>query len=372
MQTLATRQEVRRQRVAEPVFSICIPQHNRTSFIVEACRSLASQTYHNFEVCISDDCSNDGGEERLLEFLEDSDLSFTYRRQTHNLRYDGNLRAAIDLARGTYVFLMGNDDCLAGPTVLEEVLAQIERNAPVSVALTNFEDYASGTRVSSMPRRGIAGHGPDTAVQTFRNFSFVSGVILETHAARQHATHRWDGSEMYQVFLAARLIAAGGALLYIDASAVRKDIHIPGECVDSYQARPRLQPCPIVTRHLPLGQLARLVADAVTPYAEPRQRGPLIEHIARQLYQYTYPFWILEYRRVQSWRYALGVCLGLRPEHSLAGLALSFAARLRLAFLFWTDKHAGVDAAGRSLRRAAPETVPICQVEHVRHRWADY
>ena len=103
-----------------------------------------------------------------------------------------------------------------------------------------------------------------------------------------------------------RLIAAGGALLYIDASTVRKDIHIPGERVDSYQARPPLRPCPIVTRHLPLGQLPRVVADAITPCAEPRQRGRLIEHIARQLYLYTYPFWIVEYRRVQSWRYALG------------------------------------------------------------------
>ena len=53
---------------------------------------------------------------------------------------------------------MGNDDCLAGPAALEEVVARIERNAPVSVALTNFEDYASGARVSRMPRRGIAGH----------------------------------------------------------------------------------------------------------------------------------------------------------------------------------------------------------------------
>jgi Glycosyl transferase family 2 len=330
------RQEVRRDRVAQPTLSICIPQHNRTSFIIEACRSLAAQTFQNFEVCISDDCSDDGGEDRLLEFLEDSDLSFTYRRQTRNLRYDGNLRAAIDLARGRYVFLMGNDDCLAGPTALEHVVAQIERNAQVSVALTNFEDYASGARVTRTPRRGIAGRGPETAAQTFRNFSFVSGVILRTDAARQHATTRWDGSEMYQVFLAARLIAAGGRLLYIDASAVRKDIQIPGEGVDSYQARPRLQPCPIVTRHLPLGQLARLVADAITPYAEPRQRGRLIERVARQLYLYTYPFWIVEYRRVQSWRYALGVCLGLRPAYSLKGLALSTASRGRLELLFWT------------------------------------
>ncbi len=328
--------EIRRERVAHPVFSICIPQHNRTSFIIEACRALARQTYPNFEVCISDDCSTDGGEQRLLQFLDNAHLSYTYRRQTRNLRYDANLRAAIDLARGDYVFLMGNDDCLSSPTVLEDVRADIERNAPVSVAVTNFEDYASGQRVTRFARHGLAGRGPETAVQTFRNFSFVSGVILATDSAQRHATERWDGSEMYQVFLAARLIAAGGRLLYIDASAIRKDIQIPGESVDSYMARPRLDPCPIVPRHLPLGQLPRLVSDAISPYAPPDQRGALIERIARQLYQYTFPFWILEYRRVQSWRYALGVCLGLRPTYSVRGLALPSIARLRLSLLFWT------------------------------------
>ena len=91
-----------------------------------------------------------------------------------------------------------------------------------------------------------------------------------------------------------------------------------------------------MTRHLPLGQLTRVVADAIIPCAEPRQRGRLIEHIARQLYLYTYPFWIVEYRRIQSWRYALGVCLGLQPQYSLQGLALSRGARLRLGLLFWT------------------------------------
>ena len=30
-----------------PFFSICIPQHNRTSFLIEVCRSLDAQTFRN-------------------------------------------------------------------------------------------------------------------------------------------------------------------------------------------------------------------------------------------------------------------------------------------------------------------------------------
>ncbi|MDB9482187.1 glycosyltransferase, partial [Dolichospermum circinale CS-537/05] len=50
--------EVRNQYIENPFFSICIPQYNRTSFLIEACKVLAQQTFKNFEVCISDDQSN--------------------------------------------------------------------------------------------------------------------------------------------------------------------------------------------------------------------------------------------------------------------------------------------------------------------------
>src|SRR5438445_5809273 len=96
-----------RKLVDEPFFSICIPQYNRTSFLIEACKTLIEQTFKSFEVCISDDCSTDGREEELLRCLEQSDLSFVYFRQGQNLRYDGNLRASIDLSEGQYCFLLG-------------------------------------------------------------------------------------------------------------------------------------------------------------------------------------------------------------------------------------------------------------------------
>jgi hypothetical protein len=173
------------------------------------------------------------------------------------------------------------------------------------------------------------------ASSAFRNFSFVSGVIFRTDKAREHATSRWDGSEMYQMYLGSRIIASGGGLLYIPEVAVRKDIFIPSETVDSYAARPRLNPCPIVERPLPLAQIGRLVADAIAAPGVPTEKGHSIERIFRQLYAFTFPFWILEYRRVQSRRYALGVCLGLRPAKSMANLSLSRAGRVRLSLLFW-------------------------------------
>ena len=327
--------ETSQDSVRAPYFSICIPQYNRTSFLIEACKSLQRQTFTDFEICISDDCSTDGRSRELVDFLRYLSFPFVYQRQDANLRYDANLRCAINLARGRFVFLLGNDDCLASATVLQELHAQLQRHADVCVAVTNYADYRSGQSFARVRQDGVVGSGPSVALSAFRNFSFVSGVIIRTTEARLHATSRWDGSEMYQMFLGSRIIATGGSLLYMSLVAVRKDIHIPNEGVDSYAAQPRLDPCPLVERRLPLVEIGRLVADAIAPYELPGAHGRSIERIFRQLYAFTYPFWIVEYRRVQSWRYAVGVCLGLRPRNSLADLTLPRAGRLRLSLLFW-------------------------------------
>src|SRR2546430_1071908 len=77
-----------------PFFSICIPQYNRTSFIIEALRVLAGQTFEHFEVCISDDCSPDGRQSELQQVLRDLNLRHVYWQQPTNVRYDENLRSA--------------------------------------------------------------------------------------------------------------------------------------------------------------------------------------------------------------------------------------------------------------------------------------
>src|SRR5438034_8496188 len=111
--------------VLKPFFSICIPQYNRTSFLLEVCKSLAAHSFKIFEICISDDCSTDGRADELISFLRQANLSFRYKRLESNQRYDANLRASIDLASGKYCFLLGNDDALASSTILERIYHEI-------------------------------------------------------------------------------------------------------------------------------------------------------------------------------------------------------------------------------------------------------
>lgn len=339
-------------RRTAPAFSICIPQFNRTSFLIEACRSLATQSFANFEVCISDDRSTDGREEELLSFLKSSGLEFSYARQAKNQRYDGNLRSAIAMARGELVFLLGNDDRLAQPDTLERIHEKIHKSGPVQVAIANYAELGTGRIFHRVPG-GILGSGPTAAVRAFRNFSFVSGVILDAQAARRWSTDKWDKSEMYQMYLGCRILAAGGTLLGIDEICIEKDIQIPNESVDSYASK-KVAHKGLSPVALPMAQIVPLVADAIAPYMDPISLDKTLTEMTSRLIVFTYGFWLIELRRTQSWRYAVSVYRGLRPKRILAGLPIGRPGRLTIGLLYAIVGLGGLTVPVSLFRRLEP------------------
>jgi len=314
----------------KPFFSICIPQYNRTDFLIKACRSFSRQKFDKFEVCISDDCSNDLKEATLLDYLRNSGLVYVYVKTGRNLKYDGNLRNAIALSLGEYLLLMGNDDGMSDAVVLRAVQDEVIRFGPVDVVITNYRELPSGRIYRRITGTGVLGSGPATAASTFRNYSFLSGIMLKGDLARQAGTEAVDGSEMYQMYLATRMIAAGGRLLGIDRVCVDKDLQIAGQTVDSYRALPRVHPCPIVERPLPMVQLLQVIAMGLGPGDADMSREKNLIHVAKQLYRFTYPFWVIEYRVSQSWRFAVGVYLALRPTRIANGLTFTRHGQFQL------------------------------------------
>jgi glycosyltransferase involved in cell wall biosynthesis len=308
---------------------------------MEACRTLQRQTYRDFELCISDDSSTDGRTAELIEFLTELSVPVVYYRHSRNVRYDANLRSAISLASGKFCLLMGNDDCLTDEQTLERLQQEIANRSSIGVVVTNYEEYEGGRQYRRVPRTAIVSCGAAVAASRFRNLSFVSGVILRRDRAQAHATDRWDGSEMYQMYLGSRIVAEGFDLLEIDQVSVRKGISIPGDSVDSYAARPRVWPCPVVERITPLVQVGGLVFDAVSPYAAGRLKA-LGVRIFLQLLLFTYGFWIVEYRRVQSWKYAVGICLGMRPKNVFRHLPLGWPRRVFLCSVYGMVTGAGL------------------------------
>ncbi|HVV73368.1 MAG TPA: glycosyltransferase family 2 protein, partial [Verrucomicrobiae bacterium] len=277
----------------------------------------------------------------VLKWLATANLPFRYARSETRLGYDANLRASISLARGRYCLLFGNDDALAESSSLSGLEAEIRLWCYPEVVITNYLELADKTVRGRITSPGVLGRGPLTGLRHFRKFSFVSGILLDRRAAQAFATVKWDGSEMYQMYLGCRILAAGGRLLGLERILVHKGVQIPGETVDSYATKA----CPeqgVKEFRLPLSQYGQVALDAARPYLSPGQRTHWTVRVMLQVLLFSYPPWLVEYRRVQSWRFALGVALGMRPRNLLQTLRIGWAPRWFLGGVYASVTLAGL------------------------------
>lgn len=302
----------------KPFFTLAIPHYKHRRHLEIVLDSLFAQTYKDFEILISDDCSPDDSNAVIPSLLEKSNRAFRYYAQTVNLGYDGNVRFCLRAARGRYVFLLGNDDALAAPDTLDNLVELLRDLDLPEVVFTNYEDWNSGELVRRALSTTALGAGPALAITHFRSFSFVSGLIYDQAAAVRHETDRWDRSIYYQIYIACRILAAGGRLGALDLCAVRKDVRVDGQTVANYASKWANVPWSFQSRHTGLDSVIRVTADAVLPLVPKAEQQITLRRIVAKVLMSSYPFWLLEYRRVSSWSFAAGVARGMWPQKLLA------------------------------------------------------
>lgn len=92
-----------------PFFTIGIPNYERPHYLREALQSILAQSFTDFEVIVSDDCSKEDIESVINEF---ADPRLRWVRQEINLGAVANFNYVIGQARGRYIVLHQNDDLL--------------------------------------------------------------------------------------------------------------------------------------------------------------------------------------------------------------------------------------------------------------------
>lgn len=320
----------------EPFFTLAIPQYKRRRFLEVNLAHAFSQDCDDFEILVSDDLSPDDSNGVIPGVLEASNRPFRYFAQRRNLGYDGNVRFCLANALGKYVIMLGNDDALASPDVLSKLKQALIALQFPEVCVTNYEDWETGAVTRRAFGTAILGKGPAAAAHYFRSFSFTSGLIFSREAAARHDTDRWDKSVYIQIFLACRILAAGGRLGGLDVIAVLDHIRLDGKLVpETYRVRFENAPLSFNSLHTGLDSVARVTVDALAPYTDPRGRSVLIRRVYTQLLTITYPFWLFEYRRLANWGHAFGVARDLWPAHQLSEYKLTIRDRAFLWLVYF-------------------------------------
>lgn len=113
----------------QPKISFVTATYNSAKTLKQLISSIANQTYQNIEHVIIDGASTDG----TLEIIK------KYQKEGYCIRWisekdDGPCDAVAKgtrMASGDYINILGSDDCLLSPTILEKVIRELQSKPDV-------------------------------------------------------------------------------------------------------------------------------------------------------------------------------------------------------------------------------------------------
>ncbi|MBC2774689.1 glycosyltransferase [Rhizobium sp. AQ_MP] len=115
-----------------PLVSVCIPSYNHEKYIGACIESILRQTVSDFEIVITDDCSNDGSV-ALIRSIDDPRIRLFESAVNQGPAVAANNN--ILNARGEYLCLLASDD-LFHPKKIEKQLAYLTANPEVAAAFS--------------------------------------------------------------------------------------------------------------------------------------------------------------------------------------------------------------------------------------------
>ncbi|MBS1567376.1 MAG: glycosyltransferase family 2 protein, partial [Bacteroidetes bacterium] len=138
-----------------PLISICIPVYQKKEKLRRLLRSIAIQTFTEYEIIVSDDSPTDEMEQLLPEFPS---LNILYHRNTPSLGVPANWNRAVSQARGEWIKIMHDDDWFSSPSVLEQFArAAIENTAGfIFCGYTRFHELTAKKVAVTLKKRELS------------------------------------------------------------------------------------------------------------------------------------------------------------------------------------------------------------------------
>ncbi len=120
-----------------PLVSVIIPVYNVQLFLREALDSVVTQTYHNIEIIVIDDGSDDGSEIICDEYQEKDSRVCVIHQKNHGLSTARN--AGLDIVSGEYIAFLDSDDAYH-PDMIQKMLKAMARWG-ADIAISGISSY---------------------------------------------------------------------------------------------------------------------------------------------------------------------------------------------------------------------------------------
>jgi glycosyltransferase involved in cell wall biosynthesis len=135
---------------AQYVFTVFTPTFNRADLLERVFRSLARQTFRDFEWLVIDDGSTDHTQERVMALAAEADFPVRYLRQEHRHK-KAAFNHGVRQARGSLLVALDDDDEIPADTL--ENLDRVWRGIPAG----RRENYIGATGLCARPDGKIVG-----------------------------------------------------------------------------------------------------------------------------------------------------------------------------------------------------------------------
>jgi len=132
-----------------PLFTVIIPQKDRSEYLIHTLRTCMIQDYPNFEIIVSDDFSEDNSVE-VVRKLMNLDGRIKLFAHDHHIGMRDNFEFALNQVRPGYIIALGGDDGLTPGCIwrMFEILSETKRELLTwPLAGFTYSDHEGGKNI---------------------------------------------------------------------------------------------------------------------------------------------------------------------------------------------------------------------------------
>ena len=156
----------------QPLVSVIMPSYNAEKYIAESIESVLHQTYANWQLVITDDCSTDRTPEIVEKYRkQDPRIDFAIAKQHSGIAATRNL--CLSRAKGRFVAFLDNDDLWLPNKLKMQVRFMLDNGCAFS-----YSDYELLNEDGSPKGKTIKTAGVINYNRYLRNTIIGSGTIM--------------------------------------------------------------------------------------------------------------------------------------------------------------------------------------------------
>jgi glycosyltransferase involved in cell wall biosynthesis len=184
-----------------PQVSVLVPTYNRRQLIQDTIASILAQTFQDFEIIVTDNCSTDDTEQVVAAI---NDPRVVYVKNDVNIGPVNNYNKALRLAKGKYVYVFSDDDTMV-PENLELRVAVMEQYPSVGLVHSNI-NVIDGNGTITETNHWAARH-PGMAKMWQE---IVSKPLMDKSRAFHYLYYNWNFVSMPAVLMRRELLLKYG------------------------------------------------------------------------------------------------------------------------------------------------------------------